>query len=115
MSKPEKLEERKFVKKVRALGAECLKQGGMGRYGTGGFNDQLCLMPYATPAFFEFKAIDDDGKKEEPTKRQQSRHRLLKKLGYKTFVVYSKKEAFKICRKLMLKRGVPKSIYKHWR
>lgn len=114
MSKPEKVEERKFVKRVRQLGAECLKQGGMGPYGMGGHSDQLCLCPFETPIFLEFKAVSD-GVREEPTKRQKSRHRLYKKLGYKTFVVVSMKEAFRICRRTMRDKGVPKKIYKAWR
>lgn len=113
--KPEKLEERKFVKRVRQLGSECLKQGGMGPYGMGGYNDQLCLCPYEALVFLEFKAIDDNGRKEQPTKRQKARHRLLKKLGYRTHVVYSAKEGFKKCRIAMKIKGVPSKIRRRWR
>ncbi len=109
-SKPEKVEERKFCKRVRLLGAECLKQGGKGPYGMGGYNDQLCLCPYETPVFLEFKR---DG--EEPTKRQKARHRLLRKLGYRTRVVFSAKGAFKQCRIAMKLKGVPLKIRKRWR
>jgi hypothetical protein len=106
---PEKAEERKFCSKVRLLGAEVLKQGGQGPYGMGGYNDRLALLPYETPIFFEFKRIIN-GKLEEPKERQVSRHKLLRKLGYKTHVVGTAKEAFKICRVALRKKGAPKKV-----
>lgn len=110
MSRPEKVEERKFVKRTRELGAECLKQGGTGPYHIGGYNDQLWVGPYETPIFFEFKR---EG--EEPTKRQKSRHKFLKKLGYQVYVVYSAKEAFRICRRVLRSKVIPERIYSLWR
>jgi hypothetical protein len=112
--RPEKAEERKFCSKVRLLGAEVLKQGGQGPYGMGGFNDRLALCPKGTALFLEFKRIIN-GKIEEPTKRQQSRHRLLKNLGFQTHVVGTAARAFKLCRAAMKERGVAVSIRKRWR
>src|SRR6266404_6008533 len=112
-NKPEKVEERKFTKRVRNLGGEVLKQGGQGPYGMGGYNDRLALLPFETPIFFEFKRIID-GVVEEPTKRQRSRHRKLRKLGYQTHVVATAKKAFKICRQVLRAKGLHAREYKIW-
>lgn len=112
--RPEKLEERKFTKRVRLLGGEVLKQGGQGPYGMGGYQDRLALCPNGTAVFLEFKRIINS-KIEEPTKRQQSRHRLLKNLGFQTHVVGTAARAFKLCRAAMKERRVAYNIRKRWR
>jgi hypothetical protein len=112
--RPEKAEERKFTSKVRLLRGEVLKQGGQGPYGMGGYSDRLALCPGGAAVFLEFKRIID-GKLEEPKERQKSRHRLLKKLGYRTYVVGTAKLAFKYCRIAMKEHGVPVKVRKRWR
>jgi hypothetical protein len=111
--KPEKIEERKFCKKIRDLGGEVLKQGGQGPYGMGGYNDRLALLPYGTAVFFEFKRIHN-GVIEAPKPRQIARHKKLRKLGFITHVVATSARALKLSRIAMRDRGVPLKIRKRF-
>jgi len=94
MSKPERIEENKFVRAVRRKGYIAYKMQTKGAYGSNGFNDQLVLAKYGTTVLFEFKRTDTES---EPL--QDYRHRQLKKLGHKTYEVDSAAEALSLLEK----------------
>ena len=75
----EKEVEKKLVKAVRSNGGICWK---FTSPGTAGVPDRIILMPKGQIAFVEVKA---PGEKLRPL--QLSRHRLLRRLGFKVFVL----------------------------
>ena len=75
----EKQIERKFVQEVKALGGICLKWVSPG---FDGVPDRLVFLPGCHFGLVEVKA---PGKKPRPI--QKARHRLLKRLGFRVFVL----------------------------
>lgn len=75
----EKEVEKKLVKAVRSNGGICWK---FTSPGTAGVPDRIILMPKGQIAFVEVKAPG-----EKPRPLQLSRHRLLRRLGFKVFVL----------------------------
>lgn len=75
----EKVIEQKLVKSVKAMGGICPK---FVSPGYDGMPDRLILLPNGKIAFAEIKA---PGKKPRPI--QLARHRLLKSLGFKVYVI----------------------------
>lgn len=71
--------ENKLVDAVKAQGGVCWK---FVSPGTAGVPDRIILMPMGRIAFVEVKAPG-----ESPRKLQLARHRLLRRLGFKTFVL----------------------------
>ena len=71
--------ERKLVKAVRMKGGICPK---FVSPGYDGMPDRLALLPDGKVGFIEVKDI---GKKPRPL--QESRHRLLRSLGFKVFTL----------------------------
>jgi len=92
MAKLEKVEEGKFVSKVKSHGYICIKISSQGGYGEDGFNDRLVFASHGVTALFEFKKVDVD----EVEKLQNYRHKILKKLGHNTYVVRLCNEAYEI-------------------
>src|ERR1700689_3725255 len=95
--KPEKVEEKKFVKKVRRHGYLCIKLQTQGGFGENGFNDRLVFASYGVVALFEFKRIGID----EAEKLQDYRHQILKRLSQNTYVVQRCDEAYATLKKLV--------------
>ena len=75
----EKKIEQALVSAVKAQGGVCWK---FVSPGTAGIPDRIILMPMGRIAFVEVKAPG-----ESPRKLQLARHRLLWRLGFKTFVL----------------------------
>lgn len=71
--------EKKLVDAVKTQGGVCWK---FVSPGTAGVPDRIILMPMGRIAFVEVKAPG-----ESPRKLQLARHRLLRRLGFKTFVL----------------------------
>lgn len=71
--------EQKLIDAVKAQGGVCWK---FVSPGTAGVPDRIILMPMGRIAFVEVKAPG-----ERPRKLQLARHRLLRRLGFKTFVL----------------------------
>lgn len=71
--------EKKLVDAVKAQGGVCWK---FVSPGMAGVPDRIILMPMGRIAFVEVKAPG-----ERPRKLQLARHRLLRRLGFKTFVL----------------------------
>ena len=71
--------EKKLVAAVKTQGGVCWK---FVSPGTAGVPDRIILMPMGRIAFVEVKAPG-----ERPRKLQLARHRLLRRLGFKTFVL----------------------------
>ena len=71
--------EKKLVDAVKTQGGVCWK---FVSPGTAGVPDRIILMPMGRIAFVEVKALG-----ERPRKLQLARHRLLRRLGFKTFVL----------------------------
>lgn len=71
--------EQKLIDAIRAQGGVCWK---FVSPGTAGVPDRIILMPMGRIAFVEVKAPG-----ESPRKLQLARHRLLRRLGFKTFVL----------------------------
>ena len=71
--------EKKLVDAVKTQGGVCWK---FVSPGTAGIPDRIILMPMGRIAFVEVKAPG-----ERPRKLQLARHRLLRRLGFKTFVL----------------------------
>lgn len=71
--------EQKLIDAVKAQGGVCWK---FVSPGTAGVPDRIILMPMGRIAFVEVKAPG-----ESPRKLQLARHRLLRRLGFKTFVL----------------------------
>lgn len=105
--KPEKAEEKKFGVLCDVMGWEYIKQQMFMAYGRAGMNDRICLIHAGITVIFEWKAED-----EEPTRLQAIRHRKLRKLGHHVYVVYSCKEAFEICKRILRAEGLSIRKYK---
>lgn len=75
----EKKLERKLVEAVKAMGGLCPK---FVSPGFDGMPDRLVLLPGGGSAFVEVKAM---GCKPQPL--QQARHEMLRRLGFKVFVL----------------------------
>lgn len=75
----EKETEQKLIKAVKAAGGKCLK---FTSPGFDGMPDRIILMPEGRVYFAEIKA---PGKKPRPL--QSSRHALLRRLGFRVYVV----------------------------
>ena len=73
--------EQKLIDAVKTQGGVCWK---FVSPGTAGVPDRIILMPMGRIAFVEVKAPG-----ERPRKLQLARHRLLRRLGFKTFVLDS--------------------------
>lgn len=71
--------EKKLVDAVKTQGGVCWK---FVSPGTAGVPDRIILMPMGRIAFVEVKAPG-----ESPRKLQLARHRLLRRLGFRTFVL----------------------------
>lgn len=80
----EKYIEQTLVKEIRVLKGLCLK---LSCPAFAGMPDRLILLSKGRIAFVEVKR-----KGEEPRPLQISRHRLLRKLGFKIFVLDDKKQ-----------------------
>ncbi len=76
--------EQKLIDAVKAQGGVCWK---FVSPGTAGVPDRIILMPMGRIAFVEVKAPG-----ERPRKLQLARHRLLRRLGFKTFVLDNPKQ-----------------------
>jgi hypothetical protein len=103
--KLEKVEEDKFVKLVESYGWQCYKLSMAGPFGKAGFNDRVVFASHGVTALFEFKRED-----EEARPLQIYRHRILKKLKHKAYVVYRSDEAFKILKGLINDRAKIRKI-----
>lgn len=75
----EKMIEQKLVEAVKENGGICPK---LVSPGTDGMPDRLVLLPHGRVAFVEVKA---PGRKPRPL--QLARHRLLRRLGFKVYVL----------------------------
>ena len=75
----EKFIEQKLVKAVKAAGGIAPK---FTSPGFDGMPDRIILMPNGRMAFFEVKAPG-----EKPRKLQLSRHKLLRRLGFRVYVL----------------------------
>lgn len=75
----EKMIEQKFTAAVRTAGGLALK---FASPGFDGVPDRIVLLPGGRMAFVEVKA---PGKKPRPL--QEARHRLLRRLGFKVYVL----------------------------
>lgn len=71
--------EQKLIDAVKAQGGVCWK---FVSPGMAGVPDRIILMPMGRIAFVEVKAPG-----ESPRKLQLARHRLLRRLGFKTYVL----------------------------
>jgi len=89
----EKVIEQKLTKAVRQNGGVCWK---FTSPGTAGVPDRIILMPKGQIAFVEVKA---PGEKSRPL--QLSRHRLLRKLGFKVYVLDALEDIEKIISEVM--------------
>ncbi len=84
----EKEVEKKLVKAVKSEGGVCWK---FTSPETAGVPDRIVLMPEGRIAFVEVKAPG-----EKPRKLQLSRHRLLRRLGFKVYVLDALEDIEKI-------------------
>lgn len=84
----EKEVEKKLVKAVKPEGGVCWK---FTSPETAGVPDRIVLMPEGRIAFVEVKAPG-----EKPRKLQLSRHRLLRRLGFKVYVLDALEDIEKI-------------------
>lgn len=80
--------EEKLTKAVKQNGGVCWK---FTSPGTAGVPDRIILMPEGRIAFVEVKAPG-----EKPRPLQQSRHRLLRRLGFKVYVLDTLEDIEKI-------------------
>ena len=84
----EKLIEQKLVNEIKAKKGLCLK---MTCPGFIGMPDRLILLPKGRLGFVEVKR-----KEQKPRPIQLSRHRLLKRLGFRVFVLDDEQQINKI-------------------
>ena len=80
----EKTIEQKFTAAVKAAGGLALK---FASPGFDGVPDRLALLPGGRMAFVEVKAPG-----EKPRPLQEARHRLLRRLGFKVYVLDDKRQ-----------------------
>lgn len=85
--------EEKLTKAVRQNGGVCWK---FTSPGTAGVPDRIILMPKGRFAFVEVKAPG-----EKPRPLQLSRHRLLRRLGFKVYVLDALEDIEKIISEVM--------------
>lgn len=85
--------EEKLTKAVRQNGGVCWKFTSLG---TAGVPDRIILMPKGRSAFVEVKAPG-----EKPRPLQLSRHRLLRRLGFKVYVLDALEDIEKIISEVM--------------
>ena len=76
--------ERKLVDAVKNRGGICWK---FVSPGTAGVPDRIVLMPFGRIAFVEVKAPG-----EVPRPLQRSRHRTLRRLGFRVYVIDGKEQ-----------------------
>lgn len=88
----EKTIEQRLVKTVKAMDGLALKFTSLGY---NGMSDRLVLLPHGRMGFVEVKA---PGKKPRPL--QLSRHRLLRRLGFKVYVIDRAEQIDKILREI---------------
>ena len=89
----EKQIERKLVNAVKATGGIAPK---FMSPGYDGMPDRLLLFPGGRMAFVEVKALG-----ERPRPLQTARHRLLRKLGFKVYVLDAEADIDKIMKEVM--------------
>jgi hypothetical protein len=89
----EKQIERKLVNAVKATGGIAPK---FVSPGYGGMPDRLLLLPNGRMAFVEVKAPG-----EKPRPLQTARHRMLRKLGFKVYVLDAEADIDKIMKEVM--------------
>lgn len=89
----EKVIEQKLTTAVRKNGGVCWK---FTSPGTAGVPDRIILMPKGQIAFVEVKALG-----EKPRPLQLSRHRLLRRLGFKVYVLDALEDIEKIISEVM--------------
>ena len=75
----EKVIEHKLVKSVKQMGGICPK---FVSPGFDGMPDRLVLLPFGKIAFVEVKAPN-----KKPRPLQKARHKMLKRLGFKVYVL----------------------------
>ena len=85
--------EEKLTKAVRKKGGVCWKFTSLG---TAGVPDRIVLMPKGHIAFVEVKAPG-----EKPRPLQLSRHRLLRRLGFRVYVLDALEDIDKIIKEVM--------------
>lgn len=85
--------EEKLTKAVKQNGGLCWK---FTSPGTAGVPDRIILMPKGRIAFVEVKAPG-----EKPRPLQLSRHRLLRRLGFKVYVLDALEDIEKIISEVM--------------
>lgn len=88
----EKEVEQKLVKAVKKIGGICPK---FVSPGFDGMPDRIVLLPNGKFAFAELKAPG-----EKPRPLQISRHRLLKKLGFRVYVIDGTKQIGGVIREI---------------
>lgn len=93
----EKILEEKLIKAVQQNGGVCWN---FTSPGTAGVPDRLLLLPGGRIAFVEVKAPG-----EQPRPLQRSRHRLLRRLGFRVYVLDNLADIEKII--LEVKNGTP--------
>lgn len=89
----EKVIEQALVSAVKAQGGVCWK---FISPGTAGVPDRIILMPMGRIAFVEVKAPG-----ERPRKLQLARHHLLRRFGFKVYVLDSIDDIQKIIKEVM--------------
>lgn len=89
----EKYIENELVKSVRVAGGICPK---LISPGTDGMPDRMVLLPGGKIGFVEVKA---PGKRPRPL--QERRHRQMRTLGFKVFVLFDPEQIQEIIRKLL--------------
>lgn len=99
-SRPEKYAESRFVREAARTwpGCDTPKVAMAGPFGTRGRSDRQFFGPYRCTVFFEFKRL-----KKKPTKLQKIRHRNLRRLGHKVYVVYTWQKAMEIAEREVTK------------
>ena len=89
----EKIIEEKLIKAVKQKGGVCWK---FTSPGTAGVPDRIVLMPKGHIAFVEVKAPN-----QKPRPLQLSRHRLLRRLGFRVYVLDALEDIDKIIKEVM--------------
>ena len=89
--------EEKLTKAVKQNGGLCWK---FTSPGTAGVPDRIILMPKGRIAFVEVKAPG-----EKPRPLQLSRHRLLRRLGFKVYVLDALEDIEKIISEVMTNKA----------
>lgn len=89
----EKAIEQKLVNKIKELKGLCLK---LSCLGFAGMPDRLILLPKGKIGFVEVKR-----KGEKPRPLQISRHKLLKTLGFKVFILDDEKQIDEIIEEII--------------